>query len=114
MTTPSRWDVRVAVAYEDRGLPLNRTNTWRTVRVRMDGTAEEPYYDRDVAVAKAIEAAPAIEGLTIIGGFVRGDSRRFWEEPEMMARIEAGRAKAKELGLVPTYDDQDEPPPSVS
>ena len=86
MTTPSRWDVRVAVIYQDRVTFLPKRNTWRDVTVFMEGTLPAAFpvgdttYDEAAAIAKAREQAPPIDGLTVIGGCVIGDSRRHWEE----------------------------------
>ena len=104
MTQPSRWDVRVAVIYQDRVTFLPKRNTWKEVTVFMEGTIPADHgdttFDHAAAVAKAIAKASPIEGLTILNnGCVIGCSRRWWEEPEMVSRIEAGRAKANEEGL---------------
>jgi hypothetical protein len=97
VTQPSRWDVRVAVIYQDRVTFLPKRNTWKEVTVFMEGRIPADHgdttFDEAAAVAKACEKAPVIEGLTMLGrGCVIGCSRRWWEEPELVAVIEAGRA----------------------
>ena len=86
MSQSSRWDVHVAVIYQDRVTFRRVMNIWEEVTVFMEGTLPAAFpvgdttYDEVAAISKAREQAPPIDGLTVIGGCVIGDSRRHWEE----------------------------------
>jgi hypothetical protein len=80
VTQPSRWDVRVAVIYQDRVTFLQSRNTWREVVVTVQGEPDRDYFHEASAVAKALLNPPHVEGLTVIGGCVTGCGHRHWEE----------------------------------